>query len=254
MNALLVAAVMIVAPTAGKPVGIKRAIKTANRITASATATWTRFDPGSDEYKSAIETVELSGAFDRPVKVSVSNVAVQVDPQTGAITLRGTYKGINQDIRKFYTLAEGTHIQDFDRETKAINAKFKRDIHRYYETHEHSKRSNVDHWVAHQEDEHNARMKKRANQRQRFVTDLGAYAKERKKTLEGVHIETVIPPALASTIDMKKLTTKKKVLLTIQVRLFGFREASEEIDYPVSVGNLSGETIAITKSFLKKTP
>ncbi len=78
------------------------------------------------------------------------------------------------------------------------------------------------------------------------MTDLGAHAEERKRNLESVRIKTTIPPALASTIDMPRLRTRKGVLLTIQVRTFGLREGNDEIDYAVSVGSLSGETIAIT--------
>ncbi len=273
MTALLVAAVMMAAPAAGKPIGIKRAIKTANRVTASATAMWTRFDPGSDEYKRAIETVELSEAFDRPVKVSVSNVAIQIDP-SGAITVKGVYEGGNQDINKFFTRNELRQIADFDSKTKVMDTQLKTDMnfirregvihtthytnYRRYGSHKHiSKKTEprlFNQWIADRESEHKTNMRARATERQRFATDLGADALARKKQLATVHIETTIPPALASTIDMKKLTTKKKVLLTIQVRTFGSREGSKEIDYPVSIGNLSGETIAITKSFLKKKP
>lgn len=273
MTALLVAALMIAAPAAGKPIGIKRAIKTANRVAASATATWTSFDPGSDEYKNAIETVKQSGAFDRPVKVSVSNVAIQIDP-SGAITVKGVFEGLSKNINKFYTPEELRRITDFDNATKAMDAKFKTDLEaqrrnreydhrRYYDRYTKNQRS-LDRlneklrllrlWVMDRQDEHKANMKARATERQRFATDLGANALARKKQLETVHIETTIPPALSATIDMKKLTTKKRVLLTIQVRTFGFRERSDEVDYPVSIGGISGETIAITRSFLKKTP
>ncbi len=89
-------------------------------------------------------------------------------------------------------------------------------------------------------------MKTRATERQRLVKDLGANAEERKRNLGSVRIKTAIPPALASTIDMPKLKAKKRALLTIRVRTFGLREGNDEIDYAVSIGNLSGETLAIT--------
>ena len=267
MHVLFFAAMMLAAPAAGKPVGIKRAIRTANRVAASATATWTHFDPKSDEYQTAIETVYQSGIFDRPVKVSVNNVVVQVDP-SGTITVKGVCKGVNQDISKFYTRDELLWFTDFDSKSKEMDAEFKADLDYERRDREHRIRHSYpgtkDHlryhlellsqWVWDRKDEHKAKMKKRATNRQRIAADLGVYAEERKRKLETVHIQTTIPPALASTIDMQKLTTNKQVLLTVQVDRFGLREASDEIDYPVSIGNLSGETIAITRSFLKKTP
>ncbi|MCH7872827.1 MAG: hypothetical protein IID33_14115 [Planctomycetes bacterium] len=84
------------------------------------------------------------------------------------------------------------------------------------------------------------------------MADHSSYAKERKKKLETVRIKATIPPALASTIDMAKLKSEKTAVLTLQVRSIGLQEGNDEIAYPVSIGSLAGEAIAIAKTVLKK--
>lgn len=257
---LVVLSVLFAVPAAWRPVGVEQAIKKANRVAAEATATWTRFDPKSVEYESAIETVKQSGVFEHPVEVPVSNISFKVDPQTGAIALDGIYQGVDRDLGKYFTRDEFKPIEDFDSKTKTLDADFRRNLERQRDKreigidHNHPRSGErrqlayieLEQWTARKQKKHRAQMKTRATERKRLMADLGASAEERQRNLGFVRIKTTIPPALASTIDMPKLKTKKKALLTIQVRTFGLREGNDEIDYAVGIGNLSGETIAIT--------
>lgn len=260
MNVCLVVVSVLFAASGGwRPVGVEQAIKRANRAAAKATATWTRFDPKSAEYEAAIETIKQSGVLESPVEVPVSDISFQVDPKTGAITLDGIYKGVDRDLSEYFTRDEFKPIGGFDSETKTLGADFRGRLERQRYKREmaisrdHPRPGEgrqlafiaLERWNARKQKEHRARMKTRAKERQRLVTDLGANAEERKRNLGSVRIKTTIPPALASTIDMPRLRTKKTVLLTIQVRTFGLRDGNDEIDFAVSIGSLSGKTIAI---------
>ncbi len=85
-----------------------------------------------------------------------------------------------------------------------------------------------------------------------MLQDLNEMAGERKREIETVRVSAVIPPAIAATVNLAKLSTAKRVLLTIKVVEFDLRAPIPEIDYPPCIGSLSGEVVAIAKSMLKK--
>lgn len=96
------------------------------------------------------------------------------------------------------------------------------------------------------------KMKERTRKARVWFRDLNEKAQPRKEYVEQVAISVVILPDLAKQVDLPKLASAKRVLLTMQVEGFTIRAPPAEIEKPHAIGSLSGIMTNVAKNMLRK--
>lgn len=265
MTAILLAfTVGVFAAQDVRPARATGAIRQADKILSKALidlAYWNEEAPTQQtrdameaQYQRAADTVNASKAFAKPLRMSVSirTVTTQDD---GSIAVEGMFQAYDKDIATYRTKEEGDEVADYVAETKKIeqdHESWLRQRRRLRYPQESVYRRGFDAQTVEGKRKYRRDMKERRRQEKLRFRDLNEKAQPRKEYVEQVAISVVILPDLAKQVDLPKLASAKRVLLTMQVESFSIRASPEEIERPPALGSLSGVAISVTKTMLRK--
>ncbi len=274
MIAILLAFTVGVFPAQdARPARAKGAIRKADKVLSMAlidlaywkeeAATQQTRDEIEAQYQRAVDTVNAAEALAKPLKMSVSirTVTTQDD---GSVAVEGTFQVYDEDIATYRTKEEADEVADYVAKTKRIEQDHKvwlrqrkrdrREINKRYLTDFEVTRfvTRFDAITTEGRRKYRQDMKERKRQEKLWFRDLNQQAQPRKEYVEQVAISVVILPDLVKQVDLPKLASAKRVLLTMQVEGFTIRAPPEEIERPHAIGSLSGVAINVTKNMLRK--
>ncbi len=196
------------------------------------------YDTAKRQYEGVLDAVHRRGSFVKPIRMSLVIKSARTD-DLHQIHLGGTFQAYAKMIEEYWTPDEVASMATFDAETKQLEEDIGAEV------------ANGD--VSKKDIRlHQLRLSKRVADREQWREELASIARPRKDFLELVKVSVLIPEDMARTIDIPRLLSAKRVLITIQVEDFALRGPLEELKSPPAIGSLIGTATDIVQYMRKK--
>lgn len=201
-------------------------------------------DMNDEECASALasvhETIGLSGALTRPMKISIIIESVAID-EYETLTLVGSSVVRKRSIDFYRLPGERKVLHELKHELRVAARSSRSGNH------------DDDHGGGRASETRTGRNDTRDNLLHE-VNELNVKAKPRKAFAETLSIKCRFDDGLADVVDLQRLANAHRALVVIVVEGFNIRSGMEDADIPPAVGSLFGVIVDVPRRFLKPVP
>lgn len=181
----------------------------------------------------------------------------------GPLTIQGTIQGRKNKYADYLVSGEREQLRVFDAKAsdiefawKQVLAEYNHREHDYHRTHH----GHGSHWHDHRDHiahikalkTHRRNRKLRTAERGRLVASFQPNVILRRTEAEIVSVEVTIPESLAVKVNLAKLASAKRFLVTFQVESYTIRPEMPEVLVPPAIGSLTGIVLTVPKKMLLK--